>query len=499
MRNKSVIVIGAGIAGLAAGSYAAMNGYQTRIFEMHTCPGGLCTAWKRGGYTIDGCIHWLVGTKPGSAMYRVWEELGAVQGRQIFLAEQFQRYEDRDGRVFTLYTNLDRLEAHMLETAPEDAEATRRFCKAAREFTGTGVPVMKPMALMTPWDKIKLSAKLSELKPFMRWNRGPMSRVLAEFTSPLIRKAMAAAWPESFPAGFLFATLAWLNDESAGYPMGGSQDFSRAIEKRFLGLGGEILYRSRVSRILVEADRAVGVRLEDGSEHRADFVISAADGHATIFDMLDGRYTDETVRGYYEKLTPFPSLVLVALGVKRLFDDVPVLVSTLQIELPEPLRIADHAVSTLGVRIFNNDATLAPQGRTTLLCAFASELAWWKNLRQDASRYCPVKNEVADRVVAALDRRFPGLASQVEMRDVATPLTFERYTGNWRGSFEGWMTTPENWMMRMRTSLPGLANFWMCGQWVEQGGGLPPAALSGRNAVQFLCARDGRKFEARRE
>ena len=62
--DNTVLIIGAGFAGLAAGIYARMNGYNTRIFEMHDKPGGLCTAWKRKGYTIDGCIHWLVGSSP---------------------------------------------------------------------------------------------------------------------------------------------------------------------------------------------------------------------------------------------------------------------------------------------------------------------------------------------------------------------------------------------------------------------------------------------------
>ncbi|NOY37521.1 MAG: NAD(P)/FAD-dependent oxidoreductase, partial [Chlorobi bacterium] len=59
MEDNSVIIIGAGFAGLSAGIYARMNGYRTQIFEMHNLPGGLCTAWKHKGYTIDGCIHWL--------------------------------------------------------------------------------------------------------------------------------------------------------------------------------------------------------------------------------------------------------------------------------------------------------------------------------------------------------------------------------------------------------------------------------------------------------
>ena len=73
--EKSIIIIGAGIAGLSAGCYGRMNGYRTQIFEMHTSPGGLCTAWKRRGYTFDGCIHYLVGARPGLSFYRLWEEL----------------------------------------------------------------------------------------------------------------------------------------------------------------------------------------------------------------------------------------------------------------------------------------------------------------------------------------------------------------------------------------------------------------------------------------
>jgi len=110
------------------------------------------------------------------------------------------------------------------------------------------------------------------------------------------------------------------------------------------------------------------------------------------------------------------------------------------------------------------------------------------------TRYNAAKQEVADKLIQLLDRRFPGLAGQVEVCDVATPVTFERYTGNWRGSVQGWSATPRTWMMRFRKTLPGLDNFWMCGQWVEAIGGLPPAALSGRHIIQIICARDRNRF-----
>jgi phytoene dehydrogenase-like protein len=150
------------------------------------------------------------------------------------------------------------------------------------------------------------------------------------------------------------------------------------------------------------------------------------------------------------------------------------------------------------VRILNQDPTLAPAGKTSLVVMMPSSYAYWKELAQDRAAYQEKKDQVARTVVELLDQRFPGISQQVEMVDVATPLTFERYTGNWKGSFEGWLLTPQNAytvMNRMPDTLPGLRNFYMRGQWVDPGGGLPPAVTSGRRLVQELCKQDGRKFQ----
>ena len=118
--TRSVIIIGAGMAGLAAGCYGQMNGYRTAIYEMHNLPGGVCTTWKRKGYQVDGCIHWLTGSRPETSFYRLWEELGVVQGRTMIDHEEYARIEGEDGKVFIVYSDINRLEQHMEERAPED-------------------------------------------------------------------------------------------------------------------------------------------------------------------------------------------------------------------------------------------------------------------------------------------------------------------------------------------------------------------------------------------
>ena len=497
MSDKSVIIIGAGIAGLSAGCYGRMNGFRTRIFEMHKKPGGLCTSWKRTGYTIDGCIHWLVGSSPAMSFYRMWEELGAIQGRTMVDHEEYMRFEGADGQRFIVYTDIDRLEGHMKEIAPEDSAVIDEFIKAVRTCTRLEMPWEKAPEVSGLFDILKLIVKhFPLLRILWKWNKVSLQDFGMRFKNPLLQKAFSLLFLPDFPMTFMLMTFAWMHLKSAGYPLGGSLEFSRAIERRYCSLGGEVNYKARVAKILTEDGRAVGIRLADGSEHRADYVISAADGHATIFDMLEGRYVDDTIRGYYENLIPFPSLVYVSLGVGRTLPDLPPTVSELCFALDEPVMIGSVQQEFLNVRIFNFDPALAPPGKTVMTVMFPADYDVWASLREDTDRYTAEKEKIADQVIALLDKRFPGLAGQVEMRDVATPTTFVRYTGNWKGSFEGWMVTPATWQFGrvMKKTLPGLRNFIMAGHWVEPGGGVPTVAMSGRNVIQILCKQEKKKF-----
>ncbi|MBN1934959.1 MAG: NAD(P)/FAD-dependent oxidoreductase [Anaerolineae bacterium] len=505
--KKSIIMIGAGVAGLSAGCYGQMNGYDTQIFELHSQPGGLCTSWKRQGYVFDGCIHWLVGSKTGSSMNRIWQELGAAQGRQMVNHEEFTRFQSADGKAFILYTNVDRLEQHLKDLAPADEKAIRELCGQIRKFAKMGEGMMgEPAGGLL--GKIKRALATASLMPAMiKYGKMSIQTFAERFSDPFLRKALSGVFDisssSSFPAIALLMTMAWQHNQDAGYPIGGSLAFARAIERRYLDLGGQIHYRSRVDKILVEAcpepgrgARAVGVRLTDGSEHRADVVISAADGHATIFDMLEGKYADDKIRGYYRDLPIFAPIVQVSLGINRDLSGQP---HSVQYELPEALQIAGEARRTIGFKHYGYDPTIAPAGKSVVTTMFPSSHAYWKELAEEPERYDAEKKDIAIKVIDQLERRYPGVSEQVEAVDVATPLTFERYTGNWQGSMEGWLLTTETMMMTVKgmdKTLPGLEDFYMVGQWVEPGGGLPPAATSGRGVIETICKKDDRPFVA---
>jgi len=495
--RKTVHIVGGGIAGLSAGCYAQMNGYRSRIFEMHALPGGLCTAWRRDGYTIDGCIHWLVGSSPTSRFYRLWQEVGAVPNQPIHDCDVFVRIEGSSGEVLTFYTDIDRLAGHLVEIAPEDRDVLREWTHALHRLARLDLPIERAPELTGPIGKLASTVKLlPHVGVFRRWTGTTVRQFAGDLDNPFLREAFPLAFdlPE-FPMIAMMMTLAWLHNRAAGYPIGGSLPFARAIEQRYLDLGGAIDCGAKVEEILVEENRAVGVRLVDGTEHRSDLVISAADGHETIFDLLGGRYCDDTIREYYEQLPTFPPLLFVGIGVGQPIPGFPDAVSGISFPLPDPICIDGRKLARLSVQANTSDPSLAPPGKSVLTVMIPSSFERWRSLRERPEEYRIQKEAVASEVLRGLDQRFPELSDRVEMIDVATPTTWHRYTGNWRGSFEGWLPTPKTFNLRMSKTLPGLYDFYMIGQWVQPGGGLPSAALSARHAVQLICKEDSKRFK----
>jgi phytoene dehydrogenase-like protein len=266
--NKSIIIIGAGIGGLSAGCYAQMNGFNTEIFEMHNLPGGQCTAWKRSGFTFDGCIHHLAGCKPGALLYGMWEELGALPNRKTIFPDDMCQVEDETGKRFTVYIDLERLQQHMLELAPEDTEPIKGYIKACRSFIDLD---FLDIPLLT---RAAFTKRFFKMMTVMKW-QVPMSKYAQKFQNPYLRKVFPTIqydWTET-PTFVHLNMIGNCYSKNYGVPAGGSLEFSRAIEQRYVKLGGTMHYNSKVDKIIVENDKAVGVHLIDGTEHRADIVI----------------------------------------------------------------------------------------------------------------------------------------------------------------------------------------------------------------------------------
>jgi phytoene dehydrogenase-like protein len=296
--------------------------------------------------------------------------------------------------------------------------------------------------------------------------------------------------PETTPALFLLLVLGYLEQGYLSRPVGGTATFRDALERTYRDLGGEVRLHATVDEVLVAGDRVRGVRLADGTIIEGDLIVSTASTPETVLRLLGGRYDAEATRERLARWKLFDPIVLASFGVEHAYLDTP---STLLIDGLTSFNIGGRAGEHLYLRIYNDDPSFAPKGHTVVQAMLATDYTWWATR---GTHYGSEKDTVAATVLAELEPHFPGIRSATRVIDVATPLTYWGMARAWRGAFEGWMPTGESFFGHVKKTLAGLDGFYMAGQWVEPGGGIPMAVMSGRQALQLVCADEKRPFVA---
>lgn len=488
---KKVMIIGAGMAGLSAGIHGCRNGYEVEIFEKHNLPGGLCTAWERKGYTFDGCIHYLFGTKPGSQFNRLWREIGALDGVEIINHDIFMSIEGDKGEVIHIYSDLDRLEEHLLKISPEDAVVVSAIIDAARAFSRAEFPLNKPEELYKFWDMPLMLFKMVPLFKYMgRFSRITIKEYLEQINNPFLKDALGLNIPGGLSMLSLISTLASLHNKDAGFPEGGSLKLALSIECCFKQLGGRINYSNQVKEIIIENGRAVGLHLEDGSDVRADIVISAADLHHTVYDLLGGRYLTPLIKESFADFSTFTS-VQISLGIK---NDLSGEAENVAVKLDKPITLGNEQNRYIYLTNFSFDKTMAPEGKTVIRTTLFSSYEYWEGAAGNKELYRSKKDKLVQLVIKEVEKRFPAAKNNFEVTDVATPVTFSRYTNVYKGAYMAWIVPPEAGRFKIPKKFPGLDNFYQIGQWISPPAGLPGSMLTGRHVIQILCSRDKKPF-----
>lgn len=530
--RKSMLIIGGGLGGLSTGCYAQMNDYQAHVLEMHEIPGGCCTAWKKGDFMFDWCISWLLGSGPGNEMHQIWREIGGLDGKEIRHPEIFNIVTTESGEQVRFYSDPDKLQNHLMAISSEDEILIKKFCDGLRQFIVClkVYPFLKPVGLMSFWEKTKMMVSfIPHFNLIRKTITVLMTDYSMQFKSPLLQEAFNFILYEkhaNFPVLPFYFQLASHAEHSAGVPEGGSLGLAHSIEARLTSLGGSVTYNAKVEEIIVENDTAVGVRLTDGREFRADIIVSAADGHATIMKMLKGRYLSETFHKLYTETIKKPEMVFP--GYFTLFlglnCDLPDVEYCTTYVLPESLseKLIGIRHPSINVQLRSGlYPELAPDGKAMLYISYFCDIEPWRALTDGCEQvpreqngetvytlplkrggaYQSAKKKTANAIIDYLEAYIPNLRESIVVRDTATPMTQVRYTQNYEGSVLGWQPfveggeTLEDEVKKNGPGLPGLKNFYFSGVWITTGG-LIRAATAGRHVLQFICKDDGKVFKA---
>ncbi|MDR0367886.1 MAG: NAD(P)/FAD-dependent oxidoreductase [Bacteroidales bacterium] len=492
MEKKKIVIVGGGVAGLSAGIFARLNGFESQIVEMHSIAGGLCTAWFRKGYKFDYSVQWIVGTRCGT-FYNTYRQTNILNDEvEILNADFHTRIVNGSEDDFLMYTDIEKWKAYLLEKAPEDAKKIKKMCRDIKRCCYLEPFDLAP-SLRKPWHYIRALVRSYPALYTIFKNRNNTcedyfsqldfkNKWLQTSLHNLHRKA-------NFSSVAFLLVLAWYIRKNAGYPVGGSLAIVQRMQQRYESLGGTMLFKKKVKEILLENHTAKGVLLEDGTQINADYVISAADGYNTIFKMLKGDYVSKKIHHVYQHWETFVSFVQVSFGIHApLKTDYPV-----QLVLAEGRQIGRTRLS-LGYRILNYsfDPTMAAEGKTCIVIRFESPWELWQDLSKE--EYQQEKKAIEKEAVRILEENYPDSAAHIDVCDIATPQTTVNYTGAWKGSYEGFLPSSKNITQQLSQTLSGIDNFYMAGHWLFPGGGIPPSVQSGKWAIQMICRKEKQKF-----
>lgn len=491
-----IVIVGGGIAGLSAGVYARYCGYDVTIYEMHTIPGGNSTSWKREGYLFEGGMHWLTGSNADLPLNKLWRQVGALgDDVQVSYKDPFLTYIDRAEKQICLYRDVRRLQSHFMEVSPQDAAAIQTLCKDISKFSGVSMPIMDLKKLKTEERSPSSMGILKAMLPLMgrmgHLNNISVNEYVDAFVHEGIRTLLKSVVPPSYNASSLIFTLGCLASMDGGYPAGGSLQMAERMAEHFKSLGGKIEFGKKVERVLLEGNKATGV-VVDGAALYFDGVIVTVDTLAAI-DTLFRMPLREPWMDVMRKRTKLAMCTFFSLGVRTDLSDYP---ESFVFDLEVPFVYANMKVAALGIYNYARYEDYAPKGCTALTIPLMGDTYdYWKNAYADGS-YNKKKLVLAEHVIKAVSDKIPAIKGKVAVSDVATPLTYERYTGSFHGS---WMSVTEKGSKQV--SYPGksqsINRLYFAGQRLQPPGGLPVALDTGRTAVQHLCVDDGRVFKAR--
>ena len=481
---QTVNIVGGGISGLTAGVYLLKSGFDVNIYEKNGVAGGFCTSWQRGGVIIDGCLHWLIGTHGDSGLGRIWREIGGIKDGDIVKLDSFYKVF-YDNETLTFYNDFNKLESELNRVCvcDKDKAEVARFMDLLRYLGKFEIPSDIPPELNPQPPKPDFAFARKTIS-FLTHTLGQYAQ---KFETPIIRYALEnAPVNKRFCALYFAETLSNLCSGNADLPRGGSSAAMRGVTERFKALGGKLITNAPVSEIIIENGRAKGIKLENGQVVYGDYTVAACDVHHTFEKLLGNKYSPNAFfdgDSDREKYSTYSYIVGAFKTNMDLRDR-----NVAEIFKTEKFDLSGKECSVLSVRHYAYDESFTNDGYTVLQAFVDTDAADYERIKaMSRSEYVEFKRRTGETLKRLLEKYY-AVNGEIELIDVVTPRTYERYLNSYQGSFMSYPLGAKMPQQLYARTVPGIDGLYLANQWLMAPGGTPIAVISGKFAAQLIAA-----------
>ncbi|CCQ49381.1 carotenoid isomerase [Crocosphaera watsonii WH 8501] len=487
-QDYDVIVIGSGMGGLVTATQLAAKGAKVLVLEKYLIPGGSAAYFEREGYRFDVGASMIFGFGTEGTTNLLTRALEGVNMSMETIPDPVQiHYHLPNNLELKVHKNYGKFIEELTAKFPHEKIGIRRFydecwqvfnCLNAMEL----LSLEEPRYLMRVFFQHPFACL--GLVKYLPQNAGDIARRYISDPELLKFIDMECYCWSVVPAGktpMINAGMVFSDRHYGGinYPKGGVGTISEKLVEGLEKFGGEIQYKARVTNILMEQGKAVGVRLADGKEYRAKRIVSNATRWDTFEKLLTNNPLPKKEEKWQQRYEKSPSFLSLHLGVKS--EVLPIGTECHHVLLEEWETMEDEQ-GTIFVSIPTLlDPSLAPPGHHIIHTFTPSYINEWEGLSKQ--EYSQKKEAAASHLIKRLEKIFPGLVDGLDYQEVGTPRTHRRFLGRNDGTYgpipsrklPGLLGMPFN-----RTVIPGL---YCVGDSTFPGQGLNAVAFSG-----FACS-----------
>jgi prolycopene isomerase len=483
-----VIVIGSGIGGLVTATQLAAKGAKVLVLERYLIPGGSAGYFEREGYRFDVGASMIFGFGDQGTTNLLTRALDAVGMKLETIPDPVQiHYHLPQGLDVKVHRDYEKFLQALTAHFPKESQGIRKFYDQCWQVFNC-LNAMELLSLEELGYLLRVffqqpGACLGLVK-YLPQNVGDIARRYIQ--DPELLKfidmecycwsVVTADRTPMINAGMVFSDRHY---GGINYPKGGVGKIAQKLVEGLEKTGSEIRYKARVTEILLEKGRAVGVKLADGSQYQAQRIVSNATRWDTFGSLLSSENIPKSEVDWQKRYQKSPSFLSLHLGVQA---NVLPLGTECHHILLEDWQTMEDEQGTIFVSIPTLlDPSLAPADHHIIHAFTPSWLTVWQGL--SPQQYQAKKEADGDRLIERLEKIFPGLSAGLDYQEVGTPRTHRRFLGRQDGTY-GPIPRHKLWgllgMPFNRTAVPGL---YCVGDSTFPGQGLNAVAFSG-----FACA-----------
>lgn len=493
---KKIIIIGSGISGLSAGIFGQNNGFLTEIFEKNPVSGGLCSSWERPGMLVDGCIHWLTGTGEKTPLRNLWSELRAFSEEEIISPDNFGTIEC-DGQKVVLWNNLNKLYNELISISPEDKKIIKKLIKYIVKFQNMHLPIEQPVSTMNLFDFLQIGFSMIPYLPsYIKCTKIQLSDFANKFKSPVLKNCISKIVPGEVNLYCALYAYGSRVANNAGLLKGGSKTLVKNLENSYEKLGGKIHLNSEVKNFIFENKKVIGIETKNDEKFYADYVVSAMDPFNTLSLLPNSCSCKFFTSKLHNKNYPIPSCLLASFEVDKNELEKLNISSSYEFFI-KPFLVGKTMQNSIKLHSFMYDSSFIKDNKTlvtVLLPQYADDYEYWNSFNSKAE-YTDAKNEIGNKIKNEIINHFPSLKNGINLIDVCTEKTFEKYVHSYKGAYQSFMWTSKGKLLTHNGKIKNAKNLILASQWSITPGGLPPAMLSGKFAIQRILKKEHRKHK----